>query len=100
MASRCPRRLPPYLTLLKNPRSRVQIPGGANSSIFAHGLLNYWLFPQIGIYAVAGHLYGLGHCPDVRCVMHFSNGLLDTDRKTAYFCERCRRKLLARYLNP
>jgi predicted Zn-dependent protease len=26
--------------------------------------------------------------------------LLDTDRKSVYFCERCRRKLLARYLNP
>jgi archaemetzincin len=36
-----------------------------------------------------GHLYGLGHCPDRRCVMHFSNCLLDTDRKQPDFCPRC-----------
>jgi Predicted Zn-dependent proteases len=48
----------------------------------------------------AGHLYGLGHCSDARCVMYFSNTLLETDRKSVYFCEKCRRKLLARYLNP
>jgi len=36
-----------------------------------------------------GHVYGLGHCPDFRCVMHFSNSLLDTDRKSACFCPRC-----------
>jgi archaemetzincin len=26
-----------------------------------------------------GHTYGLSHCPDPICVMHFSNSLLDTD---------------------
>jgi archaemetzincin len=36
-----------------------------------------------------GHLQGLGHCPDRRCVMHFSNCLLDTDRKQPDFCSRC-----------
>jgi archaemetzincin len=36
-----------------------------------------------------GHLQGLGHCPDRRCVMHFSNCLLDTDRKHPDFCPRC-----------
>lgn len=36
-----------------------------------------------------GHLQGLGHCPDRRCVMHFSNCLLDTDRKRPDFCPRC-----------
>jgi len=37
-----------------------------------------------------GHTRGLGHCPDPSCVMHFSNCLEDTDRKTATFCLRCR----------
>jgi len=41
----------------------------------------------------AGHLYGLGHCDDPRCVMYFSNSIYDTDRKTPYFCQRCRRQL-------
>lgn len=37
-----------------------------------------------------GHIQGLGHCEDPLCVMHFSNCLLDTDRKSPYFCDRCR----------
>lgn len=40
-----------------------------------------------------GHTYDLGHCPDPRCVMHFSNSLADTDIKGATFCERCRAEL-------
>jgi archaemetzincin len=36
-----------------------------------------------------GHTLGLGHCPDPDCVMHFSNRLADTDRKSARFCEAC-----------
>jgi archaemetzincin len=40
-----------------------------------------------------GHTYGLGHCPNPRCVMFFSNSLTDTDRKGAAFCLECRRKL-------
>jgi archaemetzincin len=39
-----------------------------------------------------GHTMGLGHCPDPRCVMHFSNMLADTDRKTAELCARCRKR--------
>ncbi len=41
-----------------------------------------------------GHTFGLDHCQDARCVMHFSNALSDTDRKQAAFCGRCRPKLL------
>ena len=37
-----------------------------------------------------GHLYGLRHCPDADCVMHFSNSLQDTDRKRTSFCPRCK----------
>jgi archaemetzincin len=36
-----------------------------------------------------GHTYGLGHCPNPRCVMHFSNSLYDTDVKDARFCHHC-----------
>ncbi len=41
-----------------------------------------------------GHTFGLDHCQDAKCVMHFSNALSDTDRKQAAFCGRCRPKLL------
>jgi len=40
-----------------------------------------------------GHTFGLAHCPDPNCVMHFSNSLRDTDQKSAYFCTRCLSKL-------
>lgn len=40
-----------------------------------------------------GHVYGLSHCSDWRCVMFFSNSLMDTDRKGYRFCARCRSKL-------
>jgi len=41
-----------------------------------------------------GHTFGLGHCKNARCVMHFSNGLADTDLKQIAFCGQCRPKLL------
>ena len=40
-----------------------------------------------------GHLKGLGHCRDLRGVMHFSNSLEETDMKQAKFCSHCRNKL-------
>ncbi|MCK4473544.1 MAG: archaemetzincin family Zn-dependent metalloprotease [Anaerolineae bacterium] len=40
-----------------------------------------------------GHTYGLNHCPDSQCVMHFSNRLHDTDVKGAEFCSRCRTQI-------
>ncbi len=36
-----------------------------------------------------GHVYGLRHCPNPECVMHFSNSLADTDRKSSSFCGNC-----------
>jgi len=36
-----------------------------------------------------GHTFGLEHCGDPRCVMFFSNSLLDTDRKGSVFCPAC-----------
>ena len=40
-----------------------------------------------------GHVYGLGHCADKRCVMFFSNSLWDTDQKSSDFCARCAQAL-------
>ena len=40
-----------------------------------------------------GHTFGLRHCRNAKCVMHFSNSLLDTDIKRVDFCEDCTRKL-------
>jgi archaemetzincin len=44
-----------------------------------------------------GHTWGLRHCSNRRCVMHFSNSLRDTDVKGADFCARCRARCWARY---
>jgi len=40
-----------------------------------------------------GHTFGLRHCPDKYCVMHFSNCLADTDLKGRNYCERCLQSL-------
>ena len=40
-----------------------------------------------------GHTYGIGHCPDHSCVMHFSNSLGDTDMKGWNFCAVCQEKV-------
>ena len=37
-----------------------------------------------------GHAFGLHHCKNIRCVMHFSNSLPDTDIKTSHFCNVCK----------
>ncbi|WP_448588539.1 archaemetzincin family Zn-dependent metalloprotease [Thermocrinis sp.] len=44
-----------------------------------------------------GHTFGLLHCPTPGCVMNFSNSVLEVDRKSKDFCERCRTKLLDIY---
>lgn len=40
-----------------------------------------------------GHTFGLGHCSNAKCVMHFSNCLADTDWKEVSFCSQCCPKL-------
>ena len=40
-----------------------------------------------------GHTYGLSHCSNPLCVMHFSNSLLDTDIKKASLCPQCEKRL-------
>jgi archaemetzincin len=42
-----------------------------------------------------GHTYGLRHCPDATCVMHFSNSLSDTDFKGKEFCTVCEAALMS-----
>ena len=37
-----------------------------------------------------GHAFGLNHCENIKCVMHFSNSLYDTDIKTNHLCNVCR----------
>ncbi len=41
-----------------------------------------------------GHTFGLGHCHNNKCVMHFSNSLADTDLKETFFCNKCRPKII------
>jgi len=41
-----------------------------------------------------GHTFGLEHCSNNRCVMHFSNSLADTDLKEAHFCRMCHPKII------
>jgi archaemetzincin len=43
------------------------------------------------------NLFYLGHCQNPNCVMYFSNSILDTDRKSEFFCEKCK-KILQSYL--
>lgn len=60
---------------------------------------NYSLFRKRVLKEVMhelGHVMGLAHCEDWRCVMHFSNTITDTDRKgnyDLYYCSKCMARL-------
>ena len=41
-----------------------------------------------------GHTFGLSHCNNQLCVMHFSNSLYDTDIKEIKFCSDCKYNLM------
>ncbi|MEM4726946.1 MAG: archaemetzincin family Zn-dependent metalloprotease [Candidatus Bathyarchaeia archaeon] len=41
-----------------------------------------------------GHTLGLVHCVNPRCVMFFSNSILDTDRKGVQLCGLCHARIL------
>lgn len=43
-----------------------------------------------------GHIYGLGHCHNPTCAMHFSSSLKDIDMKKVGFCESCKTKIESR----
>jgi archaemetzincin len=47
-----------------------------------------------------GHTFGLRHCTDPLCVMHFSLHIGMTDVKRAEFCETCFRKIRGVTANP
>lgn len=40
-----------------------------------------------------GHMLGLNHCPNNKCVMSFSNTLADVDRKSKNLCDMCKLQL-------
>jgi len=40
-----------------------------------------------------GHLMGFRHCFNNYCVMYFSYSINDTDKKEAFFCHECEKKL-------
>jgi len=41
-----------------------------------------------------GHVLGLGHCRTPRCVMNFSNSLLEVDAKSAAYCAGCASRII------
>jgi archaemetzincin len=47
-----------------------------------------------------GHTFGLQHCTSPRCVMAFSNSVMEVDKKTAKFCARCINRLAANRPSP
>jgi len=53
------------------------------------------LLERLGKEAVheLGHTFGMVHCWDKRCVMHFSNSIREIDVKEDKFCESCSRIL-------
>lgn len=65
-------------------RLNVEYPGQP----FTHDLYRHRVLTE-AVHEI-GHLLGLGHCSKPTCVMHFSNSLVDTDRKGPDFCEECR----------
>ncbi len=36
-----------------------------------------------------GHTFGLRHCPDHSCIMHYCRAIADVDRKSDQFCRYC-----------
>ncbi len=40
-----------------------------------------------------GHVFDLRHCTHPKCVMYFSNSLVDTDFKEDMFCHKCKKSL-------
>ncbi len=47
-----------------------------------------------------GHTFGLIHCQDYACLMHFSNSIEEVDLKGDRFCEQCAARLTGRPQAP
>ncbi|MEM2136931.1 MAG: archaemetzincin family Zn-dependent metalloprotease [Candidatus Methanomethylicia archaeon] len=47
-----------------------------------------------------GHTIGLTHCSNRRCVMHFSNSIIDTDFKSYEFCSNCTSRIFDLIMRP
>ncbi len=47
-----------------------------------------------------GHTFGLIHCQDYACLMHFSNSIEEVDLKGDRFCEQCASRLAGRPQAP
>ncbi len=41
----------------------------------------------------AGHTYGLSHCKDKNCLMHYADSVAGLDDQDIYFCGNCARKI-------
>ena len=76
--------------------------GVATVSLYRLGPERYGLHPDEKLFEERatkeavhelGHLYQLGHCPNPKCVMHFSTSLEDTDIKGTSFCSKCQQEL-------
>jgi archaemetzincin len=74
-------------------------PGIGVASVYTRRLMGERLKERLLKVAVheVGHLLGLGHCSNPRCVMRFSNSLYELDEKGSEFCPVCAGKLVEMY---
>ena len=82
----------------------IALPQIGAGAVFLHRLRNetYGLQPDFNLLVSRvrketlhelGHLYGLEHCPNPKCVMSFSNNVFQVDEKDERYCERCTKLL-------
>jgi archaemetzincin len=55
----------------------------------ADGCLFYQRIVKEAVHEL-GHAFGMNHCGNTMCVMHFSNSLSETDTKESQFCNVCK----------